>query len=91
VCTKSGLSPSARRKRIDARRACLRKPYDRSAAITRFAAGAAFVMLQELPSARELAQATAENGWQSVRESLVRLDGVDDAEVRGAAVSSTDE
>ena len=76
---------------IDARRACLRKPYDRTAAITRFAAGAAFVMLQELPSARELAQATAENGWQSVRESLVRLDGVDDAEVRGAAVSSTDD
>jgi hypothetical protein len=76
---------------IDARRACMRKPYDRTAAITRFAAGAAFVMLQELPSARELAQATAENGWQSVRESLVRLDGVDDAEIRATAVSSTDE
>ena len=76
---------------IDARRACLKKPYDRTAAVTRFAAGAAFVMIQDLPSARELAQATAESGWQSVRQSLVKLDGVDDADVRTTAVSSTDE
>ena len=76
---------------ISERNQCLHRPYDRTAAITRIAAGAAFVILQELPSSKELAQATLSNGWRSVQQSLVKLDGVDDADVRTTSVSSADE
>jgi len=73
---------------MDARRT-YSKSNDRAGAIARFAAGAAFVMLEDLPSADELAWAALANGWQSVHHSLVQLDGVDDVDLGAASAVRT--
>jgi hypothetical protein len=73
---------------MQARRDCMRQPYDRAAAIGRYAAGAAFVMLEDLPSTQELAQAALMSGWTSVKAALVELDAVDDVDVRTASATN---
>jgi hypothetical protein len=50
-------------------------------ALPRFAAGAAFVFLEELPSAEELAYTALTERFSPVRGDLVKLDTVDDAEL----------
>ncbi len=51
----------------------------------RFATGAAFVFLQELPPASDLAAAAVAHGWQPLHRELARLDGMDDVDL-GVAV-----
>ena len=62
--------------------------YDRGA-LPRFMAGAAFVFLQELPPAEDLALAALAHGWQPLQHELARLDGVDDVDL-GVAVQGDD-
>lgn len=54
--------------------------YDRSV-LPRIVAGAAFVFLQELPPAQELALAAVSGGWQPVHRELAKLDGMDDVDL----------
>jgi hypothetical protein len=54
--------------------------YDRSV-LPRIVAGAAFVFLQELPPAQELALAAVSGGWQPVHRELARLDRMDDVDL----------
>jgi len=73
---------------LDAKRA-YRGSNDRAGAVARFAAGAAFVMLEDLPSTEELTWAALANGWTSVHRDLVNLDGVDDVDLGAASASRT--
>lgn len=54
--------------------------YDRSV-LPRIVSGAAFVFLQELPPAQELALAAVSGGWQPLHRELARLDGMDDVDL----------
>jgi hypothetical protein len=54
--------------------------YDKGS-LGRFAAGAAFVFLQELPPAQDLALAAVKTGWQPLLNDLTRLDSVDDVDL----------
>ena len=54
--------------------------YDRGS-LGRFAVGTAFVFLQELPPAGDLARAALTGGWQPLRAELARLDGIDDVDL----------
>ena len=54
--------------------------YDRGT-IGRFAAGTAFVFMQELPPAQDLALAALSNGWLPLEKELTRLDGMDDVDL----------
>lgn len=49
--------------------------------LPRFVAGAAFVFLQELPPAQDLAYASLAAGWEPLRAELLRLDRIDDVDV----------
>ncbi|HEU4764316.1 MAG TPA: hypothetical protein VFT93_01555, partial [Candidatus Eisenbacteria bacterium] len=50
-------------------------------AVGRFAAGAAFVMLQDLPPAEDLALAALQHGSVPLRDDLLKLDPVDDVDL----------
>ena len=50
-------------------------------AVGRFAAGAAFVMLQDLPPAEDLALAALQHGSAPLRDDLLKLDPVDDVDL----------
>lgn len=54
--------------------------YDRGV-LPRFMAGAAFVFLQELPPAEDLAFAALAGGWRPLHADLLRLDDVDDVDL----------
>ncbi len=56
-------------------------------ALGRFMAGAAFVFLQELPPAQDLALAAAKSGWQPLLDDLARLDTLDDVDL-GVSLSA---
>jgi hypothetical protein len=58
--------------------------YDRGT-LGRFATGTAFVFMQELPPAGDLALAALSNGWQPLEKELTRLDGMDDVDL-GVAI-----
>jgi hypothetical protein len=58
--------------------------YSRST-LPRFAAGAAFVFLEDLPPAEDLALAALSQGYGPLRSDLVRMDAVDDVDLGGAA------
>ena len=64
--------------------------YDRGT-LGRFAAGTAFVFLQELPPAQDLALAAVKNGWQPLCNDLTRLDGVDDVDLGVAPPSASED
>jgi len=49
--------------------------------LARIAAGTAFVFLQELPPAQELAMAALAHGWHPLQKELARLDGMDDVDL----------
>lgn len=55
--------------------------YQRDEALPRFIAGAAFVFLQDLPPAEDLAFAALASGWQPLQEDLLRLDTVDEVDL----------
>jgi hypothetical protein len=73
---------------LDARRAAARRAPDRTEVLARYAAGAAFVLLEELPGKDELAQAALASAWPSVQRTLLTLDAVDDVDL--GAFSSTE-
>lgn len=50
-------------------------------ALPRFAAGAAFVFLEDLPPAEDLALAALQRGSEPLRDDLLRLDPVDDVDL----------
>lgn len=54
--------------------------YDRSV-LPRIVSGAAFVFLQELPPAQELALAAVSGAWQPLHRELARLDAMDDVDL----------
>jgi hypothetical protein len=62
--------------------------YQRSS-LARFASGAAFVFLTDLPPADDLAYAALSRGCGPLRDDLARLDAVDDVDL-GASVTSSD-
>jgi hypothetical protein len=62
--------------------------YDRGA-LPRFIAGAAFVFLQDLPPAEDLAYAALASGWQPLADELLRLDSKDDVDL-GIAMAGSD-
>jgi len=74
---------------FEARRACAKRPIDRTEVLARYAAGAAFIMLEDLPSAQELAQATLSASWPSVQHSLVQIDDVDDVDLGAISAGDT--
>ncbi len=49
--------------------------------LPRFVQGAAFVFLQELPPAHDLALAALSGGWQPLHRELARLDSMDDVDL----------
>ena len=57
--------------------------------LARFMAGAAFVFLEDLPPAEDLALVAAAGGWEPLRQDLARLDAVDDVDL-GVAMSEAD-
>jgi hypothetical protein len=59
--------------------------YDRDA-LPKFMAGAAFVFLQELPPAEDLAFAALSAGWQPLQGDLQKLDDVDDVDLGMAVI-----
>ena len=50
-------------------------------ALARFVAGAAFVFMQELPPAEDLAMAALSGGWQPLCDDLLKLDDVDEVDL----------
>lgn len=50
-------------------------------ALKSFATGAAFVFLQDLPPADDLAMAALQHGWDPLRDDLLKLDPVDDVDL----------
>jgi hypothetical protein len=54
--------------------------YDREA-LPRFVAGAAFVFLEDLPPANDLALSALAQGSGPLRDDLLRLDPIDDADL----------
>jgi hypothetical protein len=61
---------------------------DSRAAIARLMAGAAFVLMEELPSTEELTFGALAGGWQPLHKDLVRLDGVDDVDLGVSSVNT---
>jgi hypothetical protein len=74
---------------IEARRACANRPLEHPAVLARYASGAAFVMIEELPSTEELAQASLSSAWHAVHKSLLALDEVDDVDLGPVSASET--
>lgn len=62
--------------------------YDRGV-LPRFIAGAAFVFLEDLPPAEDLAFAAVARGWQPLQQDLLKLDATDDVDL-GVALTGED-
>jgi len=74
---------------LEARRSTRSSGHYERDLLPRFAAGAAFVFLQELPPAEDLAYAALSNGWQPLCDDLLRLDPVDEVDL-GMATGDTE-
>lgn len=85
VCGESTL-----RQVLEARRASGGKGHYHRDVLPRFIAGAAFVFLEELPPADDLAFAALASGSAPLRDDLLRLDAVDDVDL-GVGSTSADE
>ena len=70
---------------LEARRSTRSSRYRRDV-LPRFIAGAAFVFLEDLPPAEDLAFAALARGWEPLHEDLLRLDATDDIDL-GVAMS----
>ena len=66
---------------LEARRSTKGSGHGAREALPRIAAGAAFVFLEELPSAEELAYTALTDNFSPVRGDILKLDQVDDAEL----------
>jgi hypothetical protein len=74
---------------LEARRKAGSSGHDAREALPRFAMGAAFVFLEELPPAEDLALQALAQGSAPLREDLVRLDDVDDVDLGAEAPGRT--
>ncbi len=70
---------------LEARRTARSSAHYGRDALPRFMAGAAFVFLQDLPPADDLAFAALAGGWRPLHQDLLRLDQVDDVDLGMAA------
>jgi len=66
---------------ISARRAAGTSGRYRRDSLKRFAAGAAFVFLEDLPPAEDLALAALSQGSVPLQNDLLRLDAIDDVDL----------
>ncbi len=66
---------------LEAKRTSAKNSDDSRAVLARLIAGAAFVMMEELPSTEDLTFGALAGGWQPLHKDLVRLDGVDDVDL----------
>ena len=66
---------------LDARRSSRSSGHYEREALARFVAGTAFVFLQELPPAEDLAFAALAGGWQPLCDDLLKLDDVDEVDL----------
>lgn len=73
---------------LEARRSSTRQSRDPRQAVGRFIAGAAFVMMEDLPSTDELEFGALAGGWKSVYHDLLQLDPVDDVDLGVSAVNT---
>ncbi len=71
---------------LEARRSTRGSAHYRRDVLTRLIAGAAFVFLEDLPPANDLAFAALSGGWGPLHEDLLRLDAVDDVDLGVAMV-----
>jgi hypothetical protein len=71
---------------LEARRSAGRSSRYSREHLPRIIAGAAFVFLEDLPPAEDLALAAAAGGWRTLLDDLQRLDAVDDVDL-GTAVA----
>src|SRR4029079_1810787 len=55
--------------------------YHRESSLPRMIAGAAFLFMQELPPTEDLAYAAIAKGSTALRDDLLRMDAVDDADL----------
>jgi hypothetical protein len=62
---------------------------DPAEVLARYAAGAAFVMLEDLPSTQDLTHAALSASWQPVQHTLVQLDPVDDLDLDAISAGET--
>ncbi len=74
---------------LQARRSARDDGHYQRSSLGRFAAGAAFVFLSDLPPADDLAYAALSKGCGPLRDDLARLDPVDDVDL-GVSVTSSD-
>jgi len=74
---------------LEAKRTGARQSADPADVLARYAAGATFVMLQDLPSTQDLAHAALAAGWQPVQHSLIQLDPVDDLDLDAISAGET--
>lgn len=72
---------------LEARRAVQGSGSYRREVLERFAAGTAFVFLQELPPAEDLAYAALADSWRPLHADLLKLDPVDDVDLGMTAVA----
>jgi len=73
---------------LEARRSANNASADRRQVLARLATGAAFVMLEELPSADELSMAALSSDWQPLYKDLLHLDPMDDVDLGLTAVET---
>jgi hypothetical protein len=66
---------------LEARRAVRDAGPTRRETLKRIMTGAAFVFLEELPSAEDLAFAALAGGWAPLRDDLLRLDAIDEVDL----------
>jgi len=66
---------------LQARRSTGRSARYGRSSLPRFIAGAAFVFLEDLPPAEDLAFAALARGWKPLHQDLLRLDGMDDVDL----------
>ncbi len=70
---------------LEARRSSRNTGHYERDLLPRFAAGAAFVFMQELPPAEDLAFSALASGWRPLCDDLLKLDDVDEVDLGMAA------
>ena len=73
---------------LEAKTASAKQSNDGRQAVARLLAGAAFVMMEDLPSTEDLTFAALAGGWQPIFQDLARLDGVDDVDLDDATAAA---
>jgi hypothetical protein len=72
---------------LEAKTASAKQSNDGRQAVARLIAGAAFVMMEDLPSTEDLTFAALAGSWEPIFQDLARLDGVDDVDLDDATAA----